>query len=159
MGKGQKGLGMDKENRFDQFTRNPQSHAKHRRETFWQITFPLLIGVLLIIAAMAGIIISASQPTSEVSRWADVSLIWIILPAMVFTLILLALLVGLVIGVTILHRRLPRYFSMALFYMQVAREKMRQISDKLAEPVIKTNSIWAAIRRIGKIGKRAIDRG
>ena len=155
--KGQKGSGMERNNSFNHFVRNPQTHAKHRRESFWQITFPLIIGILVILAAVVGIIISATQPTTELRRWADLSLMWMILPSLFFAFLILVILIGLVYGISVLSGAVPRYAAIALFYMQVVEGKVRQISDKLAEPFIKTNSTWAAARWIGKRSKRAVD--
>ena len=82
---------MDAPNRFKYPERNPKTHATHRREVFWQITLPLIIGILLMVAAIVAIILSATQPVTDLERWAGVSLIWMILPSLFFALIILVI--------------------------------------------------------------------
>lgn len=136
--------------RFDNIERNPTTHEAHRKEVFWQITLPLVIGLLLMVAAIIGVIFAATQPESELRRWADVSIIWLILPALLFTLIGMVILAGLVYAVSAVLKILPRYSVIALLYLETAREKVSKISNQIVEPFIKAHSSWAAVSRIGK---------
>lgn len=137
---------MDTKNRSSHLERNPKTHAEHKREVFWQITLPLVFGILLILAAVGAIIFSASQPVTDVGRWADVSLIWLILPSLFFALILIILLAGFIYLVTMLLRFIPRYTVIVQLYFEQARSKISQIANMSAEPLIRLNSVWAAIR-------------
>ena len=139
--------------RFDNIERNPTTHAEHRKEVFWQITLPLLIGILVVVAATIGVIFAATQPESELRRWADVSVIWLILPTLLFTLIGMVILAGLVYAVSAVLKILPRYSVIALLYFETAKEKVSKISNQMVEPIIKARSSWAAVSWIGK--KRA----
>lgn len=143
---------MDRETRLNKYRRNPHAQARHRRESFWQIKLPLLIGFALVMAAVVGIVVSATKPTTELGRWADISLIWVILPALFFTLILVAILGALVVGISFLLRTVPHLSAMVLLYAQLVEEKVHKISDKMVEPFIKTNSTLAAIGRFFKRG-------
>jgi hypothetical protein len=145
---------METHSRFEHIQRNPKTHAEHRREVFWQIILPLLIGVLLLLAALAGIIVSAVQPVSDVRRWADVSLLWLILPSLFFALLCLVALVGMVFLVSLILNKLPPLAAMVQLYFEVAREKVGQVSDRLVEPVIKINGFRAALRYIRSLGRR-----
>jgi hypothetical protein len=134
--------------------RNPKTHAEHRREVFWQITLPLVIGILLLLAALAAIIFSAAQPITDVGRWADVSLMWIILPSLFFALIILVILIGLVYGISRLLSIIPRYAYIIQRYFEQGRGKVSQLTNLMAEPVLKINSFWAAARRAVRLGKK-----
>jgi len=145
---------MDNQNRSVHLERNPTTYAEHRRETFWQITFPLVIGILLLLAAVAVIILSATQPVTDVGRWADVSLMWLILPSLFFALILLVLLIGFVYLISYLLRFIPRYALIVQLYFEAGKNKVSQLSNLSIEPILKMRSIWAAVRYAARLGKK-----
>jgi len=91
---------MENKPKFQVPERNPATHAIHRREVFWQITFPLIIALLLILGLVGVVIFAGFQGLGEVSRWADVSLIWLLLPALVVVLVMLLMLSGVVYLIT-----------------------------------------------------------
>jgi uncharacterized membrane protein YhdT len=134
--------------------RNPQTHAKHRREVFWQITLPLVIGILLLLAAVAAIILSATQPVTDLGRWADVSLMWMILPSLFIALIMLVILIALVYGISVLLKVIPRYARILQLYFEKGKGKVSQLTNLMAEPILRINSVWAAARRAGRLGKQ-----
>jgi len=145
---------MDTQNQSPHLERNPKTHAEHRRETFWQITFPLMIGILLLLAAVAVIILSATQPVTDVGRWADVSLMWLILPSLFFALILLVLLIGFVYLISFLLRLIPRYALIVQLYFEAGKKKVSQLSNLSIEPILRMRSIWAAVRYAARLGKK-----
>jgi sterol desaturase/sphingolipid hydroxylase (fatty acid hydroxylase superfamily) len=144
---------MDTHNRFENVERNPKTHAEHRREVFWQISLPLLIGVLLILAIVIGVIFSATQPITEVSRWANISMIWMIMPALFFALLFMIILAGLVYAISVLFHHVPRYAAIVQLYLERGKEKVNQFSNQIVEPILKTRSTWAVVRWIGRRGK------
>jgi uncharacterized membrane protein YhdT len=134
--------------------RNPKTHALHQREVFWQISLPLVIGILVLVAAVVAIVLSATQPVTDLGRWADVSLMWIILPSLFFALIMLAITIGLVIGVSLLLRIVPRYARILQLYFELGKGKVSQLTNLLAEPILRVKSIWASVRRAGRLGRK-----
>ncbi len=149
---------MDTKDILKGIERNPKTHAQHRKEVFWQITLPLLVGILLVLAAIAAIIFSAVQPVTGVERWADVSLMWVILPSLLFALIILVIVVGLVVAFTYLLRLLPRYTLKVQHYFEIAQAKVEQITDKIAEPFIEVRGGWAGLRWASRRIRGLIDR-
>ncbi len=145
---------MDSQNRPTHLERNPKTHAAHRREVFLQIILPLLVGMLLILAAVGAIIFSALQPVTDVERWAGVSLIWLILPALFFALLFLAVLAALVFGVSYLLRLIPHYAMVVQLFIERAKDKAGQLLNLSVEPVLRINSLWAAIRYATERGRK-----
>ena len=145
---------MDTQNRSLHLERNPKTHAEHRREAFWQITFPLVIGILLLLAAVAVIILSATQPVTDVGRWADVSLMWLILPSLIFALILLVLLIGFVYLISYLLRLIPHYALVVQLYFEAGKNKISQLSNLSIEPILRIRAIWAAMRYAARLGRK-----
>jgi hypothetical protein len=145
---------MDNQFKAAQFQRNPKTHAEHRREVFWQIILPLLIGILLVLAAVAAIIVSTVQPVTDVGRWADVSLIWLILPSLFLAFILLVILIGLIVLISYLLRLIPRYALMAQLFMEQAKGKIAHLFNLSVEPVLRVKTIWAAVHYAIRLGKK-----
>ncbi len=145
---------MDSQKRPIPKKRNPKTHAAHRREVFWQITLPLLAGILLILAAVGAIIFSTLQPITDVGRWASVSLMWLILPALFFALLFLAVLGGLVFAVSFLLQRIPPYALIVQLFFERVKNKAGQLLNASVEPILRINSIWAAIRYATERGRK-----
>jgi hypothetical protein len=137
---------MDAESKADQPV-NPETRARHRRETFLQIYLPLIFGGLLAAAACVLPIVVVAQ-AGEVGRWADISLIWLILPMLVVLLIPLALVGGLGYGVTSLLQSLPAGMFRLLQVLTTVNSQVRSISDRLVEPFVQVQSSSAGIRSL-----------
>jgi hypothetical protein len=104
--------------------RNLETYQKHRREIFWQITIPLLIGVLIVLVVAVGVTFGSAM---DVSRWADISLIWLILPALLIALVLIVTAPGLC--PLLLIRKLPPFMLRLQDFFQ-RWEGVRRVSDK-----------------------------
>jgi hypothetical protein len=123
--------------------RNPITHKKHRREVTWQITFPLVLGLIILLGLAAWTIISAARG-GTVSQPADTSLIFLLIPTMVMALVPLAITAGLAYGVILLNKVLPQYSSKAQDAMNKVRDGVRTGADKLVEPIVRFKSTIAA---------------
>ena len=128
--------------------RNSVTEADHKRDVLWQITLPFVVGVLVIIIFGVFVIASAVKGPEGVSLWADISLIWLILPALFFTLLATAVLGALLYGVIRLIDVLPRYTYKAQNVLAAIQRKLTQISNTAAEPVMKTNTWTAALKAL-----------
>lgn len=141
---------MDSENEEYKFAylienRNPLTERKHRRQVFWQITLPLLVGALVLIAACVLPVITVIGG-GEVSVWADISLMWLIVIAFIIALIPLALLGGLVFGLTQLIGKLPPVFFRIQGLLRTLNLRVSQLSDRVVNPFIRINSLSAGFR-------------
>ncbi len=134
--------------------RNPETHILYRREAFWQITFPLILGIILVVVALAGVILAGRKPVTEgnnlpvVSRWADISLIWLILLGMVISLSALALFGALAYGVTWILRVLPPYAFQAQVIFWRIQATVQKGADLVVEPFLRLRSFWAGLRAL-----------
>ena len=122
--------------------RNPVTHAAHKREVFWQIIFPLVIGALVILTLAVGTWFISQNSASQAS---NISTIWLILPVLVLLLILTFLFGGLAYGLIRLIGILPPYAALIQNYFVFFNQKVRQACDLAAEPVLKTASAWALL--------------
>jgi hypothetical protein len=145
---------MDSKDRLAASQRNPKTHAAHRREELWQIFLPLVLGILLILAALGAIIFSAIQPVNELGRWASVSLVWLIMPALVIAFIILVIVSGLIYAVSFLMGKLPHAALVVQLFIEQVKGKAGQVLNTVAEPILRINSIWAAIRYASGRGRK-----
>lgn len=128
--------------------RNPVTHEKHRREVSRQVFLPLIIGVVLLCVASGFVAYVGLAGTGDVSRWADISLIWLILPAMIATLVFLALLVGLVAAVTWMLGKLPPLARQVQDFMARVNFAVHRGADAAASPFMRVRGMSAAWRRL-----------
>lgn len=123
------------------------SYRRHQRQRFWQILTPILLGGLITLAAAVIMVLNLTGTISGVnlSQTADTSLIWLILPVMVFGILLAALLFGLIYGVARLLNVIPQYTFLVQHYAALIEAKIKLWTKKGMEPIISVKSVNAAI--------------
>jgi hypothetical protein len=123
--------------------RNPITRQRHRKEVFWQITLPILISGLILLAFS---ILAITMTASETSLWADISLIWLIVPVMVLTLISLVMLIASIYASVKLILVLPVFAFRLQNVLILIRLKIHSLADRSVEPVLRINSFSAGIK-------------
>lgn len=126
--------------------RNPDVKLRHQKEVFWQITLPLILGISLFLGASVLVTVGASIDTS---RLADVTLVWLIVPWLLVSILVILLLSGLVYGVIKLIQVLPFAFYRLHAFLRRVHGIISQVGDKAVEPVLKTARLrgrWQALR-------------
>lgn len=143
--------------------RNLVTQQKHRQEVLWQVTLPLVLGGGLILATAILTVWSGVSNRGDVSLWADISLIWLILPWLLFTLIFIAILAGLVYAVTMMITGLPPLAYRIQVGFRRASVLVRSYSDRLVEPVLRANGAQARVkaftRSLGEAAGKSRKRG
>jgi sterol desaturase/sphingolipid hydroxylase (fatty acid hydroxylase superfamily) len=131
--------------------RNPITHQRHRREVFWQITFPILVIslVLLLLAVMA-----TGLSSEKASTWADISIIWMIIPALIFSLLAMIILAALVYLTLRLLHILPFYFFKGHNWFLLVNVRLAHIEDNLAEPFLRLRAWKAGAGALGRQVRR-----
>ncbi|OGO35523.1 MAG: hypothetical protein A2W35_21430 [Chloroflexi bacterium RBG_16_57_11] len=131
--------------------RNPITHQRHRREVFWQITFPILVVslALLLLAIMA----TGLSPV-RASKWADVSIIWLIIPALIFSVLLMVIIAALVYLTLRLLHILPFYFFKGHNWFLLVNLRIGRIGDHLVEPFVRLRAWKAGAGALGRQVRR-----
>ncbi len=123
--------------------RNQETWKRHRQEVFKQITLPLLIGGI-ILGLLAVLVVLGS--TGAVDRWADISIIWLIGPTFLFTLLAMLALAGLVYVTVMIIVNLPFFSYRVLLKLKVLQAVVRNASDRAVAPFLKAAGITASIQ-------------
>jgi len=127
---------------------NPTTQRKHRQEVLLQITLPLVVGALIILVITIGVVIAGMRGTGDVGRWAGISLIWLVVPAMFFTFIFLVVMGALVYGLARLIGILPGYTRIVQDFFIMISGRVRQVADAAVEPVLRAKSYRASLRAL-----------
>lgn len=128
----------------DRLPRNRQTEAVHTHETFWQIYFPLGVGLVIVIGAGAlSVWAAASRGSGSVRVWADVSLVFVMLQVMLVVLPLLIVFGGLAWAIGYLLGVLPPYFKIAQDYTALASRRVEWAMRYVIEPVLQIKSAVA----------------
>jgi hypothetical protein len=124
------------------------SLRNHRRQRFWQILFPFLLVTVLVIAAG---VFAVAGGASQARAWADVSLIWLVVPILVFALLFLALLVGMIYLVARLTHAIPPISTKAQFYGRRISGGVRSVADKAVQPVVWLEQFGATLAALFRV--------
>ena len=128
-------------------SRQSPSFRRHQKQRFWQILAPIILGGLITLAAATLMVLTLTGSVSGVnlSQTADTSLIWLIVPIMVFGIFLTVLLLGLVYLIARILNVLPQYTFLVQQYAALIEAKILLWTKKGMTPLIKTKSASAAV--------------
>ena len=123
------------------------SVRQHKRQLAWQIIVPVSLAALLIIAAAVFVTTRGSTVDRTV---ADISTMWLIMPFLILTLVLLAVLGGLIYGAYMLHKVTPKYSGKVQVVLYKIQSGARKVSNGTASPFIWIDTAGAALKRLFK---------
>jgi hypothetical protein len=129
-----------------------ETYLKHRREYRWKILAPVIAASVLCVLCSALVYVATFGYGGDVTLWAEISEIYLSIPAIIFLVIAFAFVGGLVFLMMRLLSILPRYTFMAQDLAQKMKVYARRGADYVANPVIFIDSLGASINRI--FGKR-----
>lgn len=127
--------------------KNQPSQRRHKRQRFWQILLPVILGGLITLSVavlMAATIAGVPTGLNE-SQGADTSLIWIIIPLMLAALVFALILMGLIYGIAKLLNILPGYAQLVQYYVRLAADKIQSGAKQAPAPIIKLESLSASV--------------
>jgi len=121
------------------------SYRKHKWQFVWQIIIPLVLAIMLVIAS--GVYIT-NESADQISQRADISLIWLMIPLMFFSLIFLVVLVLLIYTIACLLKILPTYTQRTRKLAKRMEHVVRRAADAAVKPVLFFESLLASLRVI-----------
>ena len=123
--------------------RNQRTAALIRRDVIWQIGLPLAVAAIIVLVAL--LILPVGAPVRSV--WADISLIFLIIPTGLMGLIVLALFGGLVWVMIKVLRELPYYAKKAQDFVALATYRVNLVATKIANIILSIRSFSAGVRK------------
>jgi Zn-dependent protease with chaperone function len=117
-----------------------------RGSEFWQIIFPALIGLILVGLLCAWIVVAVSP--GNISRFAEISAVLLVIPVLFFSLFSLLLLGLLIYLVQRMIQVIPPLTTRVVEFLEKIQEAVRKISEVIVKPVIQPTSVVTGIRNI-----------
>ena len=141
--------------------RNRYTEAAHKRETFWQIYFPVGVALMAFVAlaVLAATTAWKGGGGTSARAWVDVSLVLLLLQVMIVILPVMVSAIAVIIGAQYFLRKSPPYFKIAQDYSaRIAREVGRGVRY-VSEPVLQFKAAVAGFDKIvqavqGFLGRR-----
>jgi FtsH-binding integral membrane protein len=121
----------------------------HRRQMLWQVWLPFGIGLLAILTICVLMVLLAVNGNSSLTRWSDISLIWLVALVFMPGMLVLVILAGGIYLLARLLRILPVYTHLVQAYAAYAAAWLHLKQDALMQPVIKVQSTytgWQTLR-------------
>jgi hypothetical protein len=118
---------------------------QHHRQVIWQILLPFLLITGLVLAA---VILTVFNETSQTSLWRDVSLIWLLTPALALALVIIVVLGSVIYGLARLAKISPRLTGRAQELTTLGAQGIRRIADGTVRPFVWVEQAGAAIRAV-----------
>jgi hypothetical protein len=126
---------------------NSPTVQAHKRQFAWQILLPFLVAAVVIL--IAAVLVSTGA-ASTTRTWADVSIIWLIIPMLSLALFCVIELGFLIYGVARLLKIMPHYTSLIQDFFVLISARARMIADGSAKPFVLFKQAGAVLRSIFK---------
>lgn len=129
----------------EQFTPkvNPVTQEQFKRQSWWQVAFPVLVVAALAVLAVVLLIILGGPPALSIV--ADFSLILLSLIAVLLVLVVLALFGGLVYLMSKLISKTPPYTYKAQMFVENVYRWVDEATDRVADVVIQARAKAAGV--------------
>jgi hypothetical protein len=142
---------MEMKSTFHHRDNDHPSYKRHRRQLWTHILIPILLAAIILMVVPLAAWTTAYGGAGDVNRWAAISTMWLLIPVMLASLILLAVLAGLIYIAARLAGWIPRYSQRA----QQVTWRIAGISRRFGEIVRKP---MLAVRELGSLVKARMQR-
>lgn len=134
---------------MDNTSKNKQRtpEQKHERQFWLEIMLPIGLVLFLFIGLVVLAISMTGNHASTLSQWADVSIIFLVLPVLLIVLVNLALVILINILLGKWNKSLPPLLFLGRTKVEEFAAKLRSVFSAPARPVIKVKSIFASIQQ------------
>ena len=102
--------------------------------SFWQIIFPVLIGTIITITVSVLVVLKVNP--GNLSRFAEISTIFLILPILFFSVIIFLVLLGIVVLLSKVMKRIPPITSRIVDLLARIQGVVKRISSLIMKLII-----------------------
>ena len=139
---------MDKNAPVTQKRVNRSPMEDHRRQMRWQVWAPLIASIVVFLACVILTVLGAAAGSSEISRLANISTVWVILPMLLVGFFFLVIFSASVYGMILLLPRMPEWLLRAQLWMEYFSLTVKRGADAATEPVMSANSFNARVNAL-----------
>ncbi len=123
------------------------SYLTHRRQMLWQIILPVVLAALLMAGLITLITLSTFRGNSDVSRWAAISTIWLVIPVMIAGLVFLLLLIVIIVLLARVIGLIPPYSYQAQKFVHRIEAGAERIAEMARKPALILQELGVLVRR------------
>ncbi|HWQ05420.1 MAG TPA: hypothetical protein VN452_08705 [Longilinea sp.] len=120
-----------------------QAGNQHRRQRILLIWLPLGMAVTLLLGLAVWLILTAGSLGPALTKWSDISTIWLILPLFFAGLIFFSLLCVLIYLNLVIYRKLPVLDRRVMAVFHLIQSGVRRGADKTVDPIYSVKG-WSA---------------
>jgi len=122
----------------------------HRNQINWQVGLPLAIACIIVIGIAIILIIGTSSGSAirDLTYWASISIIILLIPCMIGCIFLMGLLFGSIFGLSKGLSVLPVYLKIGDIYINQLFTLITNFADKSINPIIQIKIRYAVMRSI-----------
>ncbi len=117
----------------------------HRRQMIWQVWFPLVASIIIVLALAILAIYGATVGSPNVERWGSISAVIVIVPWLIIGLVLMAIVGGIAFGVHWLLNKMPGWMLKLQMLMLRLALILRRVSDAATKPVVGASTFSARV--------------
>ncbi len=121
---------------------NPITQKAYRRDVLRQITFPLILLLILFVTIVFWLVM---ENIGTIQNWSSISLILMIIPTLFVGLVFIVLLIGIIFLVNYLLKFLPPYARLTQEAINKLENQIKTGADISAKPIIQIQSFLAVI--------------
>lgn len=118
----------------------------HKIQMWLQILVPLIFFSILAVVGIVFAVLSTSGALENTGQFASIALIIIILPILLMSLLALALLVGIIFGISKVINIIPMYSLKFQTYFYKIIIALVQVSNSITNPIINTRSRLSGLK-------------
>lgn len=122
----------------------------YKKQTFGHVLLPVIAAAIICLAVCIVLLISTSAEPQSTEQWAQISTMFLILPAMFLGLVCLVLLVLLAILGSKWNSSWPPALRNVRLIIIHFEQNIQGLAQKPAKPVIGIKSAWAGFKAIFK---------
>ena len=113
-----------------------ESHLKHRQAVNRQILLPVILVAVVGLGLAVLSAFGAAGNNPGVNLWADISIIWLIIPMMLMALITIALMIAIIYGFKNLLDTTPHYTGILQDWVLWLNAEIKIWANKITKPVL-----------------------
>ncbi|MBI9048646.1 MAG: hypothetical protein JEZ00_04465 [Anaerolineaceae bacterium] len=124
------------------------STLKHNKQSFWQIFFPMIIFILIILALCILIVMNASSDTGQNQHFANISTMYLLIPPLLFTLPIIGILIALIYFISKIFPYITKYGALIQEKLAMVREMLTKGMDTVSQPFISLPAYYSSAKTL-----------
>lgn len=123
-----------------------KSYRIHLRQVWTQILAPVILAVIVFMTVIIILCLATLQDGANVDRWAAISTIWLFIPLMIVSLVLFAILAGIIFALAWVAHTIPPYTNQVQRLVYRIEIEVQRVSAMTRKPVLLWNEVGTFIK-------------